>query len=65
MLFSGAAAGNTDDLRLRTAVCVDCGWVYTDATPFEDQPESYRCPQCQAPKRRFVPYDKRTGQVGA
>ena len=22
----------------------------------------YRCPQCQAPKRRFVPYDAKTNK---
>ena len=30
---------------------------------FDDQPSNYRCPQCNAPKRRFVPYDKDTGKV--
>lgn len=43
-----------------THVCVDCGYVYCDPTPFEEMPAGYRCPQCQAPKRRFVPYDVRT-----
>ncbi len=41
----------TDGQRaLATHVCVDCGYVYADATPFKEVPESYRCPQCQAPK---------------
>lgn len=31
--------------------------------PFEKVSESYRCPQCLAPKRRFVPYDVRSGKV--
>lgn len=27
------------------------------------QPESYICPQCQAPKKRFSPYDVNTGRA--
>eukprot|EP00197_Chlamydomonas_leiostraca_P013639 CAMPEP_0202860668 /NCGR_PEP_ID=MMETSP1391-20130828/2301_1 /ASSEMBLY_ACC=CAM_ASM_000867 /TAXON_ID=1034604 /ORGANISM="Chlamydomonas leiostraca, Strain SAG 11-49" /LENGTH=260 /DNA_ID=CAMNT_0049539887 /DNA_START=23 /DNA_END=805 /DNA_ORIENTATION=- len=46
-----------------THICVDCGYVYTDSIPFEDRPDNYRCPQCQAPKRRFVDYDVRSGQA--
>lgn len=33
-------------------VCLDCGYLYTDATPFEEL-KSYACPVCNAPKRRF------------
>lgn len=40
----------------------DCGWVYCERQPFENLPSNYRCIQCQAPKRRFVPYDKSTGK---
>lgn len=47
---------------LATHICVDCGYVYCDATPFEELPEFYRCPQCKAPKRRFVGYDVKTGK---
>lgn len=46
-----------------THVCVDCGWVYCEPKPFEEVAASYRCPQCQAPKRRFVEYDVRTEQA--
>lgn len=54
----------TEGQRSRaTHVCVDCGYVYSDETPFDSVPENYRCPQCQAPKRRFVPYDVRSGQA--
>lgn len=47
---------------LASHICVDCGYVYCDSTPFEDLPQSYRCPQCNAPKRRFVPYDVDSGK---
>lgn len=33
-------------------VCLDCGYLYDGATPFEDL-KSYACPVCGAPKRRF------------
>jgi len=46
-----------------THICVDCGYVYTDELPFDSTKENYRCPQCLAPKRRFVPYDVRSGQA--
>jgi len=48
---------------LATHVCVDCGYVYADTTPFEQLPDKYRCPQCQAPKRRFVPYDVKSNKA--
>ncbi len=48
---------------LATHICVDCGWIYCDATPFEETPQNYRCPQCNAPKRRFVTYDADSGKV--
>jgi len=35
----------------------------TDKTPFEEQPKSYVCPQCMAPKKRFAPYDVETGKT--
>lgn len=39
-------------------------WIYCETTPFEDTPADYRCIQCNAPKRRFVPYDVETGKKG-
>ncbi|KAI8464546.1 MAG: hypothetical protein J3K34DRAFT_380314 [Monoraphidium minutum] len=48
--------------ELATHICVDCGYIYCESTPFEDQPEDYRCEQCNAPKRRFVKYDVETGK---
>lgn len=37
-------------------VCVDCGYIYRPGRKikFEDLPGSWKCPQCQAPKRRFA-----------
>lgn len=32
-------------------VCLDCGYLYDEPTPFE-QVKSYSCPVCGAPKRR-------------
>jgi len=52
-------AGQT---ALATHICVDCGWIYCETQPFEELGDSYRCPQCNAPKRRFVPYDAETGK---
>ena len=49
---------------LATHICVDCGWVYAEALPFEQAGKGYRCPQCNAPKRRFVPYDVDSNKVG-
>lgn len=37
-------------------ICVDCGFVYKPGrrVKFEDLPGSWKCPQCNAPKRRFA-----------
>lgn len=37
-------------------ICVDCGYIYDDSTPFDKLPSSYKCPVCNAPKRRFKSY---------
>jgi len=50
-------------MELATHICVDCGFIYAQATPFESLPQ-YICPQCQAPKKRFASYDPVTGKVG-
>jgi rubredoxin len=44
--------------------CSICGYIYdsekgenrkgvSPGTPFEDLPDTFRCPSCGAPKRRF------------
>lgn len=48
--------------ELATHICVDCGWVYCETLPFEETAADYRCPQCNAPKRRFVGYNAETGK---
>ncbi|KAK7308896.1 hypothetical protein RJT34_05220 [Clitoria ternatea] len=46
-----------------THICLDCGYIYTLQKPFEEQPDGYVCPQCQAPKKRFARYDVNTGKA--
>jgi hypothetical protein len=50
-------------MSVRCCLRSDCGWIYCETTPFDDTPSDYRCPQCNAPKRRFVGYDAETGKV--
>ncbi|KAK2974166.1 hypothetical protein RJ640_021457 [Escallonia rubra] len=38
-------------------ICRDCGYIYSDRTPFEKLPDNYFCPVCGAPKRRFRAYE--------
>jgi rubredoxin len=44
-------------------VCQDCGYVYDQETPFEDVPEEYNCPQCSAPKSRFIVANASVGDM--
>ncbi|KAF7136094.1 hypothetical protein RHSIM_Rhsim08G0198600 [Rhododendron simsii] len=37
-------------------ICRDCGYIYSDRTPFEKLSDNYFCPVCGAPKRRFREY---------
>ncbi|KAF9605244.1 hypothetical protein IFM89_014641 [Coptis chinensis] len=50
-------------------ICRDCGYIYSDKTPFEKQPDKYFCPVCGAPKRRFrvyePPVDKKANETDA
>ncbi|KAG2482278.1 hypothetical protein HYH03_018792 [Edaphochlamys debaryana] len=48
---------------LASHICVDCGYIYCDSEPFEETAANYRCPQCNAPKRRFVAYNSDTGKT--
>ncbi len=47
---------------VRVGEIVDCGFVYKPGrkVKFEDLPASWKCPQCNAPKRRFA---KKAGDV--
>ncbi|KAI6675789.1 hypothetical protein NL676_003695 [Syzygium grande] len=38
-------------------ICRDCGYIYSDRTPFDKLPDNYFCPVCGAPKRRFRAYE--------
>ncbi|KAK1273693.1 hypothetical protein QJS04_geneDACA012215 [Acorus gramineus] len=46
-----------------THICLDCGYIYTLSKSFNDQPDTYVCPQCSAPKKRFARYDANTGKA--
>jgi len=46
-----------------THLCIDCGYIYCDETPWAQLPGDYRCPQCNAPKRRFLKFDADTGKT--
>ncbi|XVE62231.1 hypothetical protein DITRI_Ditri06bG0101300 [Diplodiscus trichospermus] len=46
-----------------THICLDCGYIYTAQKPFDEQPDTYACPQCRAPKKRFARYDVNTGKA--
>ncbi|KAG8086851.1 hypothetical protein GUJ93_ZPchr0010g7222 [Zizania palustris] len=46
-----------------THICLDCGYIYFLPKPFEEQPDEYGCPQCNAPKKRFAKYDAETGKT--
>jgi len=46
-----------------THICIDCGYIYCDATPFDEVSANYKCPQCNAPKRRFSRFDVNTGKM--
>lgn len=47
-LFGGRGGAATKSKQ--AMICLDCGYIYDDATPFANQPSSYRCPVC----RRYV-----------
>jgi len=46
-----------------THICIDCGYIYTLPTPFNEQPSDYVCPQCNAPPKRFAKYDAENDKV--
>ncbi|KAL4418961.1 hypothetical protein ABPG77_000874 [Micractinium sp. CCAP 211/92] len=47
-------------------ICVDCGYIYDGSDgAFDKLPNSYRCPVCNAPKRRFKPYAGGSGRNDA
>lgn len=62
LLLSQAPPPTAPKFSMRVAskqayICRDCGYIYNDRTPFEKLSDSYFCPVCGAPKRRFRPYE--------
>lgn len=65
-MFEGSYLG--DDAKLDTSTQLECGicwWVYdptegdpvshiSPGTPFSALPEHWRCPNCDAPKHKFM-----------
>mmetsp|Transcript_24528 Transcript_24528/g.47889 ORF Transcript_24528/g.47889 Transcript_24528/m.47889 type:complete len:278 (+) Transcript_24528:28-861(+) len=49
--------------ELATHLCLDCGYIYCDETPFKDLPADYVCPQCNAGTKRFGTFDVTTGKI--
>merc|ERR1712224_568967 len=52
-----------DQKALATHICIDCGWIYCEGTPFAQQPNDFVCPQCNASKKRFARFDAATGKI--
>lgn len=49
---------------LATHICVDCGYIYCEKTPFDEAAKAgLKCEQCGAPPRRFARYDQDTGKI--
>merc|ERR1711977_789374 len=48
---------------LATHICIDCGWIYCEKTPFAQQTGDFICPQCNAPKKRFAQFDPNSGKI--
>lgn len=52
---AGLAKGEKTEKEKKTRyVCSVCHYVYDGDIPFEDLPETYRCPVCDHPKSVFV-----------
>ncbi|GAB5362312.1 hypothetical protein AAMO2058_000786200 [Amorphochlora amoebiformis] len=49
--------------ELATHLCLDCGYIYCDPTPFAELPNDYVCPQCASSKKRFASFDVATGKI--
>lgn len=46
-----------------THLCIDCGYIYCEELPFGELGSDYRCPQCNAPTRRFAKFNAETGKI--
>merc|ERR1712100_834699 len=48
---------------LATHICIDCGWIYCEKTPFDQKTNEFVCPQCNAPRKRFAQFNAESGQI--
>lgn len=66
-VFASIKVKNTNTMPLGKYVCVPCGYIYDSAlwdpdswvvpwTPFEDIPNTWRCPICWVTKADFIPF---------
>ncbi|GAB4822717.1 hypothetical protein N2152v2_009763 [Parachlorella kessleri] len=67
MLIPGALGGERRQVAWQVEVSPHSrtgflGYIYEGKEPFESLPSSYRCPVCNAPKRRFQAYDGNRGK---
>ncbi|CAI7743477.1 unnamed protein product [Closterium sp. NIES-53] len=56
LTLTGGASGPPRVTMASAYICRDCGYIYNSRSPFEKLPDTYKCPVCSAPKRRFKPY---------
>ena len=66
----------SDDPATQKWICRQCSMIYdpvagdpdsgiAPGTPFEEIPEDWHCPICNATKKTFVPYEEETAAVAA
>ena len=49
--------GSKSAAATESYICIDCGYIYVGAD-FSKEPNSYKCPACDSPKRRWDPIDR-------
>jgi rubredoxin len=55
-LLGGLFRGGKKGVDTSSYICTDCGYIFDQREPFQEMPNSYTCPVCNAPKRRFRAY---------
>eukprot|EP00466_Bigelowiella_natans_P005895 jgi/Bigna1/55392/estExt_Genewise1Plus.C_580035 len=61
--FGGRSKLSQKQKELATHLCLDCGWIYAEETPFAQAANDFVCPQCNAGKKRFGSFDVNTGKI--